>query len=83
MKEIWEDRGRWHAKYKTNYAIVATEEEAKAKVLQWKGLAAPVASEEKIVGAIVEESILDADLDDDGIIEKAELKEWLSKSEDA
>lgn len=37
--------------------------------------------EPKLVGAIVEESILDADLDGDGVIEKAELEEWLQDEE--
>ena len=35
----------------------------------------------RLAGAVVEESILDADLDGDGIIEKAELKTWLQKDE--
>jgi hypothetical protein len=36
----------------------------------------------RLAGAIVEESILDADLDGDGVIEKAELKQWLQKDEE-
>lgn len=36
----------------------------------------------RLTGAIVEESILDADLDGDGVIEKAELEEWLQKDEE-
>ena len=35
----------------------------------------------RLTGAVVEESILDADLDGDGVIEKAELKTWLQKDE--
>jgi hypothetical protein len=90
MKEIWEDKGRWHAKYKHNYAITATQGEAENKVRQWKGLAvkadwAPMQAEvvpekEKIAGAIVEESILDADTDDDGIITKEEIADWAEKN---
>lgn len=87
MKEIWEDKGRWHAKYKHNYAITATQGEAENKVRQWKGLAVkdtpapePVVEEkEKIAGAIVEESILDADTDDDGVITKEEIATWADK----
>ena len=87
MKEIWEDKGRWHAKYKHNYAITATQGEAENKVRQWKGLAVkdapapePVVEEkEKIAGAIVEESILDADTDDDGVITKEEIADWAEK----
>lgn len=87
MKEIWEDKGRWHAKYKHNYAITATQAEAENKVRQWKGLAVkdmpdpePVVEEkEKIAGAIVEESILDADTDDDGVITKEEIADWAEK----
>jgi len=37
--------------------------------------------EEKVVGAIVEESLLEADLDNDGIIEKAEIEAWLQNEE--
>ena len=36
----------------------------------------------RLTGAIVEESILDADLDGDGVIERAELEEWLQKDEE-
>lgn len=36
----------------------------------------------RLTGAVVEESILDADLDGDGVIEKAELKTWLQKDEE-
>lgn len=94
MKEIWEDKGRWHAKYKHNYAITATQNEAENKVRQWKGLAikdtpapepvAPMHDEvvyekEKIAGAIVEESILDADTDDDGVITREEIANWAEK----
>lgn len=95
MKEIWEDKGRWHAKYKHNYAITATQGEAENKVRQWKGLAVkdapapePVApmhdevvyeEKEKIAGAIVEESILEADTDDDGVITKEEIADWAEK----
>jgi hypothetical protein len=94
MKEIWEDKGRWHAKYKHNYAITATQTEAENKVRQWKGLAvkdtpasepvAPmhdevVSEKEKIAGAIVEESILDADTDDDGVITREEIANWAEK----
>lgn len=94
MKEIWEDKGRWHAKYKHNYAITATQTEAENKVRQWKGLAvkdtpapepvAPIHDEvvsekEKIAGAIVEESILDADTDDDGVITREEIANWAEK----
>lgn len=87
MKEIWEDKGRWHAKYKHNYSITATQAEAENKVRQWKGLAVkdmpapePVVEEkEKIAGAIVEESILDADTDDDGVITKEEIADWAEK----
>lgn len=91
MKEIWEDKGRWHAKYKHCYAITATQTEAENKVRQWKGLAikdtpAPepmhdevVYEKEKIAGAIVEESILAADTDDDGIITKEEIANWADK----
>lgn len=71
---IWEDKGRWHVKHDGNYAIVASKVEAESRLAKWKG-------SNKIVGAIVEESILDADLDGDGIIEKAELEEWLEKDE--
>ena len=39
--------------------------------------AAAGVEEKKLAGAIVEESILAADLNDDGVIEKAELEEWL------
>ena len=91
MKEIWEDKGRWHAKDKHNYAITATQDEAENKVRQWKGLAvkdtpAPepmqaevVYEKEKIAGAIVEESILAADTDDDGVITKEEIANWAEK----
>ena len=94
MKEIWEDKGRWHAKYKHNYATTATQDEAENKVRQWKGLAikdtpapepvAPMHDEvvyekEKIAGAIVEESILDADTDDDGVITREEIANWAEK----
>lgn len=107
MKEIWEDKGRWHAKYKHNYAITATQGEAENKVRQWKGLAVtsiapsepcpqcgvvdcgcppgecdcePAEDKEKIAGAIVEESILEADTDDDGIITKEEIADWAEKN---
>ena len=93
MKEIWEDKGRWHAKYKHNYAITATQGEAENKVRQWKGLAVkdtpapapapapePVVEEkEKIAGAIVEESILEADTNDDGVLTKEEIADWVEK----
>jgi len=92
MKEIWEDKGRWHAKYKHNYAITATQGEAENKVRQWKGLAVkdtpepapapePVVEErEKIAGAIVEESILEADTNDDGVLTKEEIADWAEKN---
>lgn len=35
----------------------------------------------KLVGAIIEESLLKADLDNDGVIEKAELEAWLQESD--
>ena len=38
--------------------------------------------EPKLAGAIVEESVLAADLNDDGVIEKAELETWLQESEE-
>ena len=95
MKEIWEDKGRWHAKYKHCYAITATQTQAENKVRQWKGLdyttytpapkpVAPMHDEvvyekEKIAGAIVEESILDADTDDDGVITREEIANWADK----
>ena len=90
MKEIWEDKGRWHAKYKHNYTIVATEAEAVNRVRGWKGLSvkaiapepAPepvVEKREKIAGAIVEESILDADTNDDGVLTKEEIADWVEK----
>ena len=89
MKEIWEDKGRWHAKYKHNYAITATQGEAENKVRQWKGLAvkdtpepapAVVEEREKIAGAIVEESILEADTNDDGVLTKEEIADWAEKN---
>jgi hypothetical protein len=49
-----------------------TEGEAKAFV----GIDKPT-----LAGAIVEETILEADLDGDGVIEKAELKTWLQDEE--
>lgn len=39
-------------------------------------------AEPKLAGAIVEETILEADLDNDGVIEKAELEAWLQESEE-
>ena len=92
MKEVWEDKGRWHAKYKHNYTIVATEAEAVNRVRGWKGLSVkaiapapepapePVVEErEKIAGAIVEESILEADTNDDGVLTKEEIADWVEK----
>ena len=94
MKEVWEDKGRWHAKYKHNYTIVATEAEAINRVRGWKGLSVkatapapapepapePVVEErEKIAGAIVEESILEADTNDDGVLTKEEIADWVEK----
>lgn len=38
--------------------------------------------EVKLAGAIVEENILEADLDGDGVIERAELKTWLQESDE-
>lgn len=43
---------------------------------------AGITAEPKLVGAIIEEPLLEADLDGDGAIELEEIKTWLSKSDE-
>lgn len=86
MRTVRRKRNTWYVEEDGKVINYFYEEDL---AYELAGIAKPEAAskpepkpEPKLAGAIVEESILKADLDNDGIIEKAELEAWLQESDE-
>jgi len=78
MRTVRRKRNTWYVEEAGKVINYFYEEDL---AYEFAGISKP-GPEPKLAGAIVEETILEADLDNDGVIEKAELEAWLQESEE-